>query len=965
MKKLIPIFLAVLCLTACGNEQVKNPDTLSTAVISSSDSVTAKNTLNSLNESTVATLTADKIDASNIGDLSDYDVLYIDKSVVETGGFNASAVEEYVSNGGSVFLDNDVYNVFDKEFIGAEDFVTIDSCPVDMIYPENSDKGIKKIQSLLSDFSMLYRNYADYNDVLVNQNYGVGVVPSTAECIASKDNVGIYTVNQYGNGYVFFTNPLLPNSFSVNNLSPDDTGEYLSATTVGANKLLRDYFAEFVSLKNYGYAVEHVLGSFAKPVASWELHYEDITGIDNGSAEIFEEMCERYGQVPSFTLARNPYIWFRRAESVTYALNNNGQFAMDPYENAYSSGTHFVTAKEWLSLDYDDNTISYFEDSHDYIKRAYPCPTDFNGDGKMDLICGSADGKLYYFEGTGMKSNYELDVATMFTDMDGNQISVGAYSSPTTADIDNDGVDEIITGDENGSIHCFKRSDGMVLDDQGIILETGLTDAMPSIGDLNGDGVLDMAVGSRNGEMRIYYGDMGEYSVLFNAYETVDTGQSWCSPCIADADGDGVNELYAGTFEGYIAKFENNVFNGYIEGNESNYKGNNNLKFGANSVPRFYDIDGDGNKDLVVGSLEYGMAVPIDSDYFPYREKLQKQLDGFKDRGIYVGVHALSNEYADSTHDQRELEYQKNAFESYGLPWIGSGVNQHTWRTSKIGYDTHFDNMSGYDGTYKSQFDAGLYWNSGSQTPNSIAVPEVSAENSILVPFYLDNGQLMLQPSNTPNGNSEFSAISAKYEVPILFYNHCDYVYREQDSEEEKIKKVDTLVDDYGYNFVQENQLAKMTAAAYNSRVSAKWDNDTLYLSAAAKNEDIPLYDKNYQNSTGVKVIFSDGVTVDEFNIDASVAYKKDNCIYTSLDKGVKISKNGENKDINITSVNVPAKISKNDKGATIKFCDGGMMTVEVAGNARTTSKGWETTQQEGKTLFRKYGKAETLKITK
>ena len=121
------------------------------------------------------------------------------------------------------------------------------------------------------------------------------------------------------------------------------------------------------------------------------------------------------------------------------------------------------------------------------------------------------------------------------------------------------------------------------------------------------------------------------------------------------------------------------------------------------------------------------------------------------------------------------------------------------------------------------------------------------------VPFYLDNGQLMLQPSNTPNGNSEFSAISAKYEVPILFYNHCDYVYREQDSEEEKIKKVDTLVDDYGYNFVQENQLAKMTAAAYNSRVSAKWDNDTLYLSAAAKNEDIPLYDKNYQNSTGVK----------------------------------------------------------------------------------------------------------------
>ena len=87
-------------------------------------------------------------------------------------------------------------------------------------------------------------------------------------------------------------------------------------------------------------------------------------------------------------------------------------------------------------------------------------------------------------------------------------------------------------------------------------------------------------------------------------------------------------------------------------------------EIGANSVPRFYDIDGDGNKDLVVSSLNAVASCAWAADYFPYREKLPKQLDGFKDRGIYVGVHALSNEYADSTHDQRELEYQKNAFES-------------------------------------------------------------------------------------------------------------------------------------------------------------------------------------------------------------------------------------------------------------------------------------------------------------
>lgn len=964
MKKIIALILSVICLSSCANFTARDTEQVSglrAAVISSGDSVSAKNTYNGLNTSMAAMLEADRLNSAALGDLSGYSVLYIDKSAAQTG-IDKNAVQEFVNRGGSVFLENELYDLFDKEFIGAEDFVTVDECPVGMTYPE-TESDLKSIQELIQDFDMLYQNYANY-ETLAAQNYGVGVIPSTARCIAQKNGAGIYTVNKFGEGYVFFTNPLLPNSFSVNNLSAADRGEYLSATTVGANNLIRDYFAEFVSLKKYGYAVEHVLGSFASPAASWELHYEDITGIEHSSAQLFGDMCMRYGQVPSFTLARSPYVWFRRAESVTYALSENGKFSMDSYENAYSSGTHFVTAGEWLSLDKYENTISYFEDSHDYIKRAYPCPVDWNGDGKMDLICGSADGGIYYYEGSGLNPNYELDIATAFTDNEGNKINVGAFSSPAAADIDYDGADEIITGDEAGNIHCFKKVSGMVLEDQGVILETGMTDAMPSLGDLNGDGVLDMAVGSRGGELRMYYGSKGIYSVLFNEYENVDTGNTWSAPCIADADGDGKCELYAGTFEGYVATFENNVFNGYMEGSECNYLGNINLKFGNNSVPRFYDMDKDGNSDLIVGSLEYGMAVPIDSKYFPYREKLQQQLDSFKEQGIYVGAHTMSHEHADAFHDERELEYQKNAFETYGLDWTGSGANQHTWRTSKVGYDTHYDNTTGYDGTYKSQFDAGLYWNSGSQTPDSIAVPEVSAENSILVPFYLDNGQLMLQPCNIPNGNSIFANITAKYSLPLLFYNHCDYVYREQESEENKIKKVDSLVKDYGYSFVQENQLAKMTAAAFNTKVSTSGTADNLTLKASSKNDKLPLYDKRYQRSAGVKIILAEGNLAEEYNVDANVWYKKDNCIYVSLDRDTKISKSGTGNNLHIMNVNIPAQISADKTSANVKFLDGGMMTVTVDGMVKTTSKGWDITQQDGKTTFRKYGKKDTLKIT-
>ena len=581
----------------------------------------------------------------------------------------------------------------------------------------------------------------------------------------------------------------------------------------------------------------------------------------------------------------------------------------------------------------------------------------------MDLICGSADGRIYFFEGYGMKTNYEFGYECCFTDADGIPISVGAYSSPVLADIDNDGEAEIISGSEDGVIRVFENSRGMILEDVGVVMETGLVDAMPALGDLNGDGILDMAVGSRGGELRIYYGAIGAYGVTFDSYETLGEISTWCAPCIADTDNDGINELYAGTFDGYIGRFENNELVGYLEGSERNYKGNNNLKFGTNCVPRFYDINGDGALDLLAGSLEYGMAVPVDSEYFPYKDKLKKQIDGFKKRGIYVGVHGMSHDYADPFHDERELEYHKNAFKSYGLDFTGGGINQHTWRTSKVGYDALFDNTNGYDGTYKKQFEAGLLWNSGSKTPNSEAMPEASAENSILAPFYLDNGMLMLQPCTIPNGPQEYTRVSAKYELPLLFYNHCDYIYRDPDDEDNKIRLVDGIVTDYGYNFVMENQLVKMAAASMNNHVRAKRTEDGLLLCASPRSVDMPLYDENYQSCCGVRIIFADDINADAYSVRASVSYTRDNMIYASLDRGIKISASGEEKGLKIVSVNLPAKISKSDTSAVVRFADGGMMNAAVVGDARTSSAGWQTSHENGLTVFRKYGKADILKI--
>lgn len=953
MKRIFGVILSVLLLCSCSgkNGGTENYDRLTAGVMTGEVS-----TYSQLKNSMIATLEAEIIPPEK-ADLSKYDIIFLDDNSVKENAFDVQKISEYVRNGGTAVLANSLYERFDKDFIGAAEFKKIDKCPTELDCPDNGE-DIKKIQELLCDFINLYKDYKNY-DTLSQMDYGYAVVPSSAESIADSDGAALYTLNKYGSGYVFFTNPLLPNIFSVNDLTPDSEGEYLSDTTVGANILLKSMIAEFVSIKKYGYAVWRTFGSFGTKPASWELHYEDITGIENESAVKFDELCRSYGQFPSYTLARNPYTWFERAESVTYLNGENGSYEPYSYENAYSSGRHFVSAKKWVQLDAYQNTESYFSYDGRYTKRAYPCFADFDKDGKTDMICGSADGGLYFYSGQGEKDNYEFGVKTLLTDNEGNAIGVGAYSSPAFADIDADGIDELLSGSENGKIYCFKPISGCAFEVQGEILDTGLTDSMIDTGDLNGDGLIDLAVGSRTGEMRVYYGEKSHYGIKFVKYITVETDGRQCAPCIDEST------LYAGTGEGYIMKFKNTgdtfVFDSYLDSAKKNYNGNNHLKFGENCVPRFYDVNGDGKKELAAGQLEYGMAYPIDSPYFPCREKLQKQLDYFSENNIYVGIHSLTQKHADYEQELSELDMHKKAFESYGLKWDGKGANQHTWFTSERGYDGNYDNRQGYDGTYRSQYASGLLWNSGSQTPSSGAVPQISAENSISVPFYLFGKMLMLQPSNTPYGEDRYSDITTKYELPLLFYNHCDYIYEKYDDQENQVKKVDERVKDNGYCFVGENQLAKSAAAALNTRVYARRDGDRIVLKAETIDKKLPLYDSGYAACTGVKVTFGSGDVLD-YSSDASVWRADNHGVYVSLDNEAVIERSKSTQP-HITAVNIPAKIKSSKDGYTVKFLDDGMMQVTVDGNAEVVSGIWQKSEINGKTVFTKYGKAQTLKI--
>lgn len=909
---------------------------------------------------------ADVFNLSPNSDLSAYDIVFVEDGLEE---IDAEKIDTYVYNGGTVVLDNSYITNFSDEFLGASAIVPLGVCPVDMTYPEPGE-NLRPISELLYDYTNTLKAYTNF-DAYAAKDYGMGIVPSTAEVIAGIGDVGVYTMNKYGSGTVFVTNPMLPSKYTVASLTEGEDGEPLAFNTAGAENLLISYYTEYVSKEKYGFAVERTFGSYATRSAAWELHYEDITGIENNSLETFSKLCMSKGQMPSYTLARNLYTWFKRAESVTYLTADANGFKNDIYEGAYCSGTHIASSGSWLEIDSYEHTESYFDDNKEYTKRAYPCPIDWNEDGNLDFICGSADGRFYYYEGYGMGTNYETGIATLFTDTDGFPLNVGAYSSPVVFDIDGDGMGEIVSGSESGTIFAFdsmkseENPNSLAFSYKGEILHTGLTDCMIACGHLNEDNIMDLAVGSRDGEMRVYYGYTEDgRTTLYNNYVTVASQQTWAAPCIYN------NTLWSGTLEGYVAYYGFNgseyVLSGYLEYDEISRRGDKRITIGMNSVPRFADIDRDGDDDLICGSLEYGMAYPMDSEYFPYADELKSQLQFCKDNNIYMGVHGYTHRYATPEREELELEYQKKAFEKFGIEWDGKGVNQHTWFTSQHGYDGSGINgyNPSYNGTFASQHDSGLLWNSGSRLPESAASPERCAENAIPLPLYMpERDFLIMETSNTPHGDGSFSYTSVKYDMPMLFYNHCDYIYEQSDSQEAAVDKVGQVVEDYDYVFVGEDQMAKAVSAAYNMDINAESKDGKIIIGGTVRDTSRGLYDENYSNAVGVKVVFADGDSAENYSFNASVGRVEDGALYVLIAEPVTLTKDKADDRFRISMINIPSDVSIKDNGAEIKFKDLGLMYARVEGKAYTDDKSWTVKTDGGDTVFMKFGSCEKLNI--
>ena len=242
-----------------------------------------------------------------------------------------------------------------------------------------------------------------------------------------------------------------------------------------------------------------------------------------------------------------------------------------------------------------------------------PVLVDIDGDGDRDLLLGNKieqddplNGALYRFvnEGTPAAPRFrmagEVDMGT------------GYHYVPAFGDLDGDGDLDAIVGTWADEIRYYENvaEDGSIrlqMTDSAYLTLTRGRNATPALGDLDADGDLDLFVGETSGTLN-YYENVGgplspEFSLVSDEYGDLDVGRR-SVPVLYDIDRDGDLDLVVGSESDGLQLIRNLGTATTPDFAEPEPFGVDDFGF---SAPALGDIDGDGTDELLLGGSWGGL----------------------------------------------------------------------------------------------------------------------------------------------------------------------------------------------------------------------------------------------------------------------------------------------------------------------------------------------------------------------
>jgi len=199
---------------------------------------------------------------------------------------------------------------------------------------------------------------------------------------------------------------------------------------------------------------------------------------------------------------------------------------------------------------------------------------DIDGDGRLEVIVGGADGFLYFL-------NETLAVRSQIRIFSSRSIPY----PPQVADLDRDGTLDIVLLTNDPAIVRLTNTGGVVWARN--YTNGNIPNAPPTLVDVNGDGVLDVLVSGKTNTVEALDGRNGALIRTFAG------GGTTFAAAVADANGDGSAEVFFGS--------DNRQVYAYNVGGAFLWSAPANTSF-IESHPSIGDVNADGVLDVVDGA---------------------------------------------------------------------------------------------------------------------------------------------------------------------------------------------------------------------------------------------------------------------------------------------------------------------------------------------------------------------------